>query len=390
MNQSRPAMFEFSGLTDNTALAVFLFVFFLLVYTITVVANIGLFVVVYKTSSLHTPMYYFLRYLSVVDLFYSSDIVPKMISDIFFRRKFISFHGCALQFYFFAALASIDVHLLSNMSYDRYAAICQPLQYVSIMTTNKCFYMVLIAFVLGFLQSSVQTSCIFSLQYCGSNHIDHFYCDISPLLKLSCSDTFTCEMAITSLIGFYSIVSLATILISYSFIIFSILKIKSAKGRQKAFSTCSSHVICASIFYVSVFLTYLHPPSNVNDKQSKVASIFYCVMTPMLNPLIYSLRNQEVKTIIVQAMHSLNSLKEKVLHHSGLTEKVLHSGLKKKVLHHSGLKEKVLHHSGLKEKVLHSGLKEKVLHHSGLMEKVLHHYGLKEKVLHSGLKKVLH
>ncbi|XP_040275321.1 olfactory receptor 1019-like [Bufo bufo] len=307
MNQSRPIMFEFSGWTDDATLAIFLFVFFLLVYMITVVANVGLFIIVLKTPTLHTPMYYFLSYLSMVDLFYSSAIVPKMVLDIVSRRKFISFYGCALQFYFFAALASIDVHLLSNMSYDRYAAICHPLHYVSIMTKTKCLHMVLVAFALGFFQSSVQTSCIFSLQYCGSNFIDHFYCDISPLLKLSCSNTFMCDMVIMSLIGFYSICSLSTILISYVFIIVSILKIKSAKGRQKAFSTCSSHIICASIFYGSVFLTYLHPPSDVNDRKSKVAAIFYSVMTPMLNPLIYSLRNQEVKKVIFQVIHNLSS-----------------------------------------------------------------------------------
>ncbi|XP_066445812.1 olfactory receptor 5B12-like [Eleutherodactylus coqui] len=302
MNKSQLAIFEFSGLTDDPTLAFFLFAFFLLVYMITVMGNVGLFVIVRRTSTLQSPMYYFLSYLSLVDLFYSTTVTPKMISDIVSRRKFISFYGCALQFYFFAALASIDVHLLSNMSYDRYAAICHPLHYVSIMTKAKCLHMVGAAFALGFLQSSVNTSCIFRLRYCNSNLIDHFHCDVPPLLKLSCSDTFTCSIIITSIIGFYSIGSLTTILISYLFIMVSILKITSSKGRQKAFSTCSSHIMCASIFYVSVFLTYLHSPSSVADKQSKVAAIFYSVMTPMLNPLIYSLRNQEVKTVIVQVV----------------------------------------------------------------------------------------
>ncbi|XP_077118455.1 olfactory receptor 5AR1-like [Ranitomeya variabilis] len=309
MNQSQPTMFEFTGLTNDLTLAVLLFVFFLLVYMITVVANVGLFIAVHKTSALHTPMYFFLSYLSMVDLFYSSVIVPKMISDLVSRRKVISFYGCALQFYFFAALASIDVHLLSNMSYDRYAAICHPLHYVSMMTKTKCFCMVLVAFSLGFLQSSAQTSCMFSLQYCGSNVIDHFYCDIPPLLKLSCSNIVICDMVIMFLIGFYVIGSLTAIMISYLFIIISILKIKSSKGRQKAFSTCSSHIICSSIFFVSVLLTYLHPPSKAIKNQSKVASIFYTVMTPMLNPLVYSLRNQEVRNVIVQTFHGLCSKK---------------------------------------------------------------------------------
>ncbi|XP_075200266.1 olfactory receptor 5B12-like [Anomaloglossus baeobatrachus] len=307
MNQSQPTMFQFSGLTDDTALAIFLFIFFLLVYMITVVANIGLFITVHKTPALHTPMYYFLSYLSVVDLFYSSVIVPKLILDLVSRRKVISFHGCALQFYFFAALASTDAHLLSNMSYDRYAAICHPLHYVAMMTKTRCLCMVLIAFALGFLQSAAQTSCMFSLQYCGSNVIDHFYCDIPPLLKLSCSDIVMCDMVIMFLIGIYGIGSLIAILIPYLFIIISILKIKSSKGRQKAFSTCSSHIICSSIFYVSVLFNYLQPPSNAVNTQSKVASIFYSVMTPMFNPLVYSLRNQEVRNVIVQNVHILCS-----------------------------------------------------------------------------------
>ncbi|XP_073403110.1 olfactory receptor 5AR1-like [Dendrobates tinctorius] len=307
MNQSRPTMFEFTGLTNDMTLSIFLFIFFLLVYLITVVANVGLFIAVHETPALHTPMYFFLSYLSVVDLFYSSVIAPKMISDLVSRKKVISFYGCALQFYFFAALASTDVHLLSNMSYDRYAAICHPLHYVSMMTKTKCFYMVVIAFSLGFLQSAAQTSCMFSLQYCGSNVIDHFYCDIPPLLKLSCSDIVMCDMVIMFLIGFYGIGSLNAILISYIFIIISILKIKFSKGRQKAFSTCSSHIICSCIFFISVLLTYLHPPSNAINNQSKMASIFYSVMTPMLNPLVYSMRNQEVRNVIVQMFHGLCS-----------------------------------------------------------------------------------
>ncbi|XP_073511103.1 olfactory receptor 5AR1-like [Phyllobates terribilis] len=298
-------MFIFSGLTDDSNLALFLFIFFLLVYIITLVGNIGLFIIVRKTSALHTPMYYFLSYLSLVDLFYSSSVTPKMIADLISARKVITFKGCALQFLTFADLAGTEVLLLSNMAYDRYAAICHPLHYVYIMTKKKCFRMVLGAFSFGFFQSLIQTCCIFSLQYCGSNILNHFYCDVPPLLRLSCSDTFTCDMVNIFLIGSYGFCSLAMILFSYVFIIISILKIRSGKGRQKAFSTCSSHVICSSIFYVSVFLTYFHSPSNVFEEQDKVAAIFYSVITPMLNPIIYSLRNQEVKKVIKQAIRAL-------------------------------------------------------------------------------------
>ncbi|KAM3926710.1 olfactory receptor 5AR1-like [Leptodactylus fuscus] len=313
MNKTHVTMFEFSGLTPHRGLAIFLFVFFLLVYVITVISNVGLFFVVHKTSTLHTPMYYFLSYLSVVDLFYSSSVTPKMVADLISVRKAISFSGCALQYFFFSTFAATEVLLLSNMSYDRYVAICYPLHYMAIMTKKKCLFLGIFAFSFGMLPCSVQTSCIFTLQYCGPNLIDHFFCDVPSMIRLSCSKTFTCEMIIFSFIGSYSIGSLATILVSYIYILVAILQIKSTKGRQKAFSTCSSHIICASIFYVSVFLTYLRPPSEHFENQDKVASVFYSVITPMLNPLIYSLRNQEIKRVmvnaLVQALHHLRGIK---------------------------------------------------------------------------------
>ncbi|XP_072006615.1 olfactory receptor 5B21-like [Engystomops pustulosus] len=302
MNTTQVNMFEFSGLTSNPKISIYLFIFFLLVYIITLVGNVGLFIIVTKTPALHTPMYYFLGYLSVVDLLYSSSVTPKMIADLKSLKKDITFNGCALQFFFFATFAATDVLLLSNMSYDRYVAICHPLHYISIMTRKKCTLLGLFTFAFGVLPSSVQTICIFSLHYCGPNLIDHFYCDIPSVLKLSCSRTFTCEMITLFFVGSYSVGSLITILVSYIYILVAILQIKSTKGRQKAFNTCSAHVICASIFYVSVFLTYLRPPSEHFEKQDKVASVFYSVITPMVNPLIYSLRNQEVKRVIISLL----------------------------------------------------------------------------------------
>ncbi|XP_075061686.1 olfactory receptor 5AP2-like [Mixophyes fleayi] len=308
INKTKVTVFVFSGLTDNGDLAPFLFIFFLQVYIVTIVGNIGMMTVVHNTSKLHTPMYFFLSYLSLVDLLYSSVITPKMLSDLISMRKTISFDGCALQFFLFATLACTEVFLLSNMSYDRYVAICHPLHYVSIMTKKKCRYLVVLAFSVGFLQSSLETGCIFSLQFCGSNLIDHFYCDMPPLLKLSCSDTFSCDMGIIFFTLSCGMGTLITILISYTYIISSILRMKSAEGRKKAFSTCSSHLLCVTIFYVSVFFTYLRSPSNVFEKQDKIAAVFYTVMSPMLNPLIYSLRNQEVKRVITLTMHNFTNV----------------------------------------------------------------------------------
>ncbi|XP_075061097.1 olfactory receptor 5B12-like [Mixophyes fleayi] len=300
-NTTQVRVFVFSGLTDNEKLVPFLFIFFLLVYMVTIVGNVGLMSVVSKTTKLHTPMYYFLSYLSMVDLCYSSVITPKMLFDILSKIKSISFNGCALQFFFFAALVVIEALILSNMSYDRYIAICHPLSYVSIMTKKKCLCLVLLASFFGFLQSSVQTSCVFSLQFCGSNVIDHFYCDIPPLLTLSCS-TLPCDKLTVFFTCLCGIGSMMTILISYTLIVSSILRIKSAEGRQKAFSTCSSHLMCVSIFYGTVFFIYLRSSNSAFEKRDKVVSVFYTVVIPMLNPLIYSLRNQEVKRVIVEAV----------------------------------------------------------------------------------------
>ncbi|XP_063785556.1 olfactory receptor 5B12-like [Pseudophryne corroboree] len=300
MNSTQVRVFVFSGLTDNGELAPFLFIFFLHAYMVTLLGNIGMMAIVHISSNLHTPMYFLLSYLSLVDVFYSSVITPKMLSDLISTRKTISFVGCALQFFCFAAMASTEAFLLSNMAYDRYVAICKPLHYVSIMTKKKCVSLVVLSFSVGFLQSLVQTSCIFSLQFCSSNLIDHYCCDVPPMLTLSCSDTFSCEMITVFIMCSCGIGSLVTIIISYTLIVSSIVQMKSAEGRQKVFRTCSSHLTSVCILFGTVFFIYLRPPDSAFGKWDKVVSVFYTVITPMLNPLIYSLRNQEVKRTIVE------------------------------------------------------------------------------------------
>ncbi|XP_053321046.1 olfactory receptor 1020-like [Spea bombifrons] len=307
LNQTKVREFVFFGLTDKESLVPFLFLFFLIVYLVTMAGNFGMMSLVYNTSFLHTPMYYFLGFLSLVDLLYSTVITPKMLSDLVSKRKSISFNGCALQLFFFAALAVTEALLLSGMSYDRYVAICHPLRYASIMTVKKCLWLVLLSSALGFLQSLVQTSCVFSLCFCGGNLIDHFYCDIGPLLKLSCSETVSCEMVTMFFTLSCGVGSLMTVLVSYALIISSVLQMNSAEGRQKAFNTCSSHLTCVSIFYGTVFFIYLRPSSSASDKVDKVVSVFYSVVTPMLNPLIYSLRNQQVKQIIMDTLRKMAS-----------------------------------------------------------------------------------
>ncbi|XP_072254833.1 olfactory receptor 5AR1-like [Pyxicephalus adspersus] len=301
-NNTQVAIFRFSGLTDDEELVPFLFIFFLLVYMVTLVGNVGIIAFVCTSSNLQSPMYYFLGSLSLVDLLYSSVITPNTLFHLLSTKKSISFLGCATQLYLFCALASTEATLLSTMSYDRYVAICHPLHYALIMTKKKCFALALLSSAISFMQSVAQSSCVFSLPFCGSNLIDHFYCDIPPMLGLSCSNTFHCDMVTGILVGVWGIFTMTTILLSYSFIITSIFKITSAKGRQKAFSTCSAHIICVSTFFTAVFFTYLHPHSGAFTIQDKVASVFYTTVTPMLNPLIYSLRNQEVKQVFVHVM----------------------------------------------------------------------------------------
>ncbi|XP_056424952.1 olfactory receptor 1020-like [Hyla sarda] len=303
-NRTQVTEFVFLGLTDDKTLIPFLFILFFILYVMTIIVNICLLVIVQTKSSLQTPMYYFLSCLSLVDVFYCSAITPKMLVDLISKRKAISFEGCALQYFFYASLVATESLLLSNMSYDRFVAICHPLHYTHIMTKKKCQCLVSVDLSIGFFQSLVQTSCSFTLQYCGSNLIEHFYCDVLPVLRLSCSNNFTCDMVTIYIVCILGMGPLMAILLSYLRIVFAVFRIKSALGRKKAFSTCSSHLMCVFIFYGSIFFNYLHPPSNVFTLQDKMASVFYTAVTPILNPLIYSLRNQDVKRAIILSVRN--------------------------------------------------------------------------------------
>ncbi|XP_068129274.1 olfactory receptor 5J3-like [Hyperolius riggenbachi] len=302
-NKTQVRIFVLVGLTEDRHLTLFLFILFLLVYLVSILANCGMIALIHKTSRLQTPMYTFLSFLSLVDIFYSSVITPKMLADLISIVKTISFSGCAIQFFFFAILAVSEALLLSAMSYDRYLAICHPLNYVSLMTKKKCVGLILVVMAVGSSQAIVQTTCVFTLEYCGPNVINHFFCDIPPLLKLSCSETLQCDLIIFFFVSTCGAGSLMTILVSYTLIVLSILDMKTKKSRQKAFSTCSSHLMCLTIFYGTIFFSYLRPTNQESGKQDRVVAVLYTVVIPMINPLIYSLRNQEVKRVINQAFH---------------------------------------------------------------------------------------
>ncbi|XP_006877664.1 PREDICTED: olfactory receptor 5F1-like [Chrysochloris asiatica] len=283
------------GLADTLELQIILFLLFLGIYTLTIIGNVGMILLIRIDSRLHTPMYFFLANLSFVDVCYSSTITPKMLVDLLSEKKAISFAGCFLQMYFFIALATTECILFGLMAYDRYVAICNPLLYSLVMSRTICFKMAAGAFTAGLLNSMVNTSYVSRLQFCGSNIIHHFFCDSPPLFKLSCSDTRLNEVIISTFAGANMVGTLVVILTSYSYILFSIFRMHSGEGRHKALSTCASHLTAIILFYSTSIYTYLKPSSSYSLNQNKVASVFYTVVIPMLNPLIYSLRNKEVK-----------------------------------------------------------------------------------------------
>uniref|UniRef100_A0A8C6FFA0 G-protein coupled receptors family 1 profile domain-containing protein n=1 Tax=Moschus moschiferus TaxID=68415 RepID=A0A8C6FFA0_MOSMO len=283
------------GLADTPELQVILFCLFSMIYTLTVVGNVGMILLIRADPRLHTPMYFFLANLSFVDVCYSSTITPKMLVDLLSEKKSISVAGCFLQMYFFIALATTECILFGLMAYDRYVAICNPLLYSLIMSRTVCLKMSAGAFTAGLLNSMVNTSYVSSLPFCSSNAIHHFFCDSPPLFKLSCSDTRLYESIFSTFAGVNMVGALLVILTSYSYILFSIFRMHAGEGRRKAFSTCASHLTAIILFYSTSIYTYLRPTSSYSLNQDKVASVFYTVVIPMLNPLIYSLRNKEVK-----------------------------------------------------------------------------------------------
>ncbi|XP_036283348.1 olfactory receptor 5F1 [Pipistrellus kuhlii] len=294
-NYTSVTEFILLGLADTLELQIILLVLFSVIYTLTVCGNVGMILLIRADSRLHTPMYFFLANLSFVDICYSSTITPKMLVDLLSEKKTISFAGCFLQLYFFIALATTECILFGLMAYDRYVAICNPLLYPLVMTRTVCLKMAVGALSAGLLNSMVHTSFISNLPFCSSNVIHHFFCDSPPLFKLSCSDTHLSESITTTFAGVNTIGTLLVTLTSYCYILFSIFRMPSGEGRHKAFSTCASHLTAIILFYSTGIYTYLRPSSSYSLDQDKVASVFYTVVIPMLNPLIYSLRNKEVK-----------------------------------------------------------------------------------------------
>ncbi|XP_077113594.1 olfactory receptor 5G9-like [Ranitomeya variabilis] len=285
----------FSGVIGNQA---FFFPIFLCTYIITVCGNLSI-ILAYKLSlSLHTPMYFFLANFSVLEILYVSCTVPKMLSSLWPECNAISFSGCAIQMYCFLLLGGTECCMLGAMAYDRYNAICHPMLYTVIMSEVVCIQHILGSYVVAAVNSLIHTTFTFSLPFCGSIEIDHFFCDVPPVLDLSCQDIWVNELVIFVIGGCLVIGSFTVTIISYVEIISKILKLRSTSSKKKTFATCSSHLIVVTIFYGSAIFMYFRPRLKSRIGQNSVVSLLYTVIAPLLNPFIYSLRNKEVKSSI--------------------------------------------------------------------------------------------
>ncbi|XP_042331128.1 olfactory receptor 8S1-like [Sceloporus undulatus] len=294
-NKTGRSEFIFLGLSSDPQLQMFLFVVFLTIYLITLSGNIIIILVIRMDPFLYSPMYYFLSHLSFVDICYSTDIVPKMLANMLMNQNTISSTGCLTQMFFSLLLSVTEVFILSAMAYDRYTAVCHPLHYIVVMKKSICNYLVMGSWLMGLSFAVVNTMPTFNVQFCDLHEIKHFSCELPPLLKTASSDTFLNNIILYSSVIIFGLGSFLPTLVSYIHIISTILKIRSTDGRKKAFSTCSSHLIVVGLLYVTGMSQYMKPSSISSVALDELFSVQYSILTPMLNPIIYSLKNKEVK-----------------------------------------------------------------------------------------------
>ncbi|NXI59299.1 O11L1 protein, partial [Chloroceryle aenea] len=287
--------FRLLGFSSNTHSQILLFTVFLVIYILTILGNTVTILVVTLEPQLHSPMYKFLKNLSYLEICYTTTVVPKMLANLLAKRKSISFSGCMAQLYCFISLGATECYLLTVMAYDRFLAVCEPLRYGVAMTFESYTRLAVGSWVTGVFTGFLPCLMVSRLNFCNYNLIDHFFCDISPLLKLSCSDTAVTE-AVVFIISFLVLSSCFLLtLFSYLFIILCILKIPSASGKRTTFSTCSSHLMVVTIYYGTMISMYVRPTYNLSSDINKAVSVLYTVVTPLLNPVIYSLRNKAFK-----------------------------------------------------------------------------------------------
>ncbi|NXT24060.1 OR2D2 protein, partial [Syrrhaptes paradoxus] len=307
-NQSVVTEFIFEGLSSQPRTQTVLFVVFLVLYLFTMVGNITIVTVIRADCQLHSPMYFFLANLSFVDICYISSNIPQMLVNLLTKKKTISFSGCGAQMYFALAFGMTECVLLGVMAYDRYVAICHPLRYAAVMNRKLCTQMVVASWASSLLSSMVINSLTLRLPFCGPDTLNHYFCEVPAVLALACADT-----ALTGLVIFiFSILLLfipfVLIITSYAHILSTILTIQSARARSKAFSTCGSHLMVVTVFYGTAICMYMNPKSRRPQDRDKVVAVFYTIVTPVLNPLIYSLRSKDMKCALRRAMSRPKSL----------------------------------------------------------------------------------
>ncbi|KAM8970785.1 olfactory receptor 4S2-like [Sarcophilus harrisii] len=284
--------FILTGLSQNKEVQQICFLLFLLFYAIIIFGNSLIILTIRGSTNLNSPMYFFLSFLSFVDICYSSVTAPKLIVDFQAKVKTISFVGCMAQLFWVHIFGCTEIFILTVMAYDRYVAICKPLHYTTIMDHKVCTILILSSWLGGFMHSIIQTLLTVWLPFCGPNLIDHYFCDVHPLLKLACTDTYVVGVIVVANSGMISLSCFVILVASYAVILFS-LRSRSAEGRRKALSTCASHVIVVILFFAPCIFIYLRPSTTFTE--DKMVAVFYTIITPMLNPLIYTLRNADVK-----------------------------------------------------------------------------------------------
>ncbi|XP_049645410.1 olfactory receptor 7A5-like [Suncus etruscus] len=299
-NQTLPSAFLLLGLSQEAVLQPLIFWLFLSMYLITFIGNLFIILAIISDSHLHTPMYFFLSNLSFADICFTSSTIPKMLLNIQMQSKAITYGECLTQMYFFMIFGGLDNFLLTTMAYDRFVAICHPLHYMVIMNPKLCGILLLVSWILSVLDSLLHCLMVLRLSFCTNLEIPHFFCELNQVLRLACSDTFLNDIVIYFTAGLLGIIPLTGIIYSYSKIVSSVLKISSASGKYKAFSTCGSHLTVVSLFYGTGLGVYLSSAATENPKNSAIASVMYTVVTPMLNPFIYSLRNKDIKQAIIK------------------------------------------------------------------------------------------
>ncbi|XP_007951967.1 olfactory receptor 5K4-like [Orycteropus afer afer] len=301
-NYSLTTEFILTGFMDHPDLKILLFVVFFAIYLITMVGNLGLVVLIFMERHLHTPMYIFLANLALMDSCCSCAVTPKMLENFFSEDRMISLYECMAQFYFLCLAETADCFLLAAMAYDRYVAICSPLQYHTVMSKLLCIQMTIGIYIAGNLHSMIHVILLLRLTFCGSHQIHHFFCDIIPLNRLSCTDPFINELMIYIFSMPIQIFTIATVLISYLCILITVFKMKSKEGRGKALSTCASHSLSILIFYGSILFMYIWPHSDKEGDSDIPVAVFYTLIIPFLNPFIYSLRNKAVISVMKRIM----------------------------------------------------------------------------------------